>query len=267
MTPRERLHARLHARIHARVGTLALDVALDTDGGPLVLVGPNGAGKTTFLSVLLGVVPATRGRITVGENVLLDTAQRVRVPVEARRLGYVPQDYGLFPHLSVARNLDFALACARPALRRGDRAHEVAAALAQLGLTAHAERTPGTLSGGEKQRVALARALCIRPRALLLDEPMAALDVHARREVVSALAAQLEALSLPTIVVTHDADEARLLGQRIAVMEAGRITQCAAWDELAAQPRSAFVERFVASATRAQSGGADVDVRTRGGPP
>ena len=242
MTPRESLRV----RIEARVGELALDVELDTDGGPLVVVGPNGAGKTTLLSVLLGVVPATRGRIVVGEAVLLDTERGVRVPVEQRRLGYVPQDYGLFPHLSVAQNLDFALACIRPEQRRAERKRQVDAALAALALTAHARRRPRTLSGGEKQRVALARALCLRPRALLLDEPMAALDVHARREVVAALVAQLEALALPSIVVTHDPYEAQVLGQRIAVLEAGRIIQCAPWDELAAHPRSAFVERFVA---------------------
>ncbi|WP_437652636.1 ABC transporter ATP-binding protein [Sorangium sp. So ce1182] len=241
----------LRARVVARVGRLLLDAQIDTGGGTLALVGPNGAGKTSLLSVLLGVLPVERGRVEVGAAVLLDTARGVDVPVEERRIGYVPQDYALFPHLSVRENVEFAVRSAPPrrsVVDRAARAERVDAMLNELGIAAHAGRRTQALSGGEKQRVALARALSVSPRALLLDEPLAALDVHSRREVRAFLAGYLRALALPTIVVTHDASDARLLGHRIAVLEAGRVTQTGTWDELAARPASRFVEELVASA-------------------
>ncbi|XXY46582.1 ABC transporter ATP-binding protein [Sorangium sp. So ce269] len=238
----------LRARVVARVGRLLLDAELDTGGGTLALVGPNGAGKTSLLSVLLGVLPVERGRVEVGTAVLLDTASGRDVPVEERRIGYVPQDYALFPHLSVRENVAFAVRSAPPRRGGAAEAERVDAMLNELGIAAHAGRRTQALSGGEKQRVALARALSVSPRALLLDEPLAALDVHSRREVRAFLAGYLRALALPTIVVTHDASDARLLGHRIAVLEAGRVTQTGTWDELAARPASRFVEELVASA-------------------
>jgi molybdate transport system ATP-binding protein len=242
--------AGLHARLVARVGSLAVDAQLDTGPGTLVLVGPNGAGKSTLLSLLLGARPVEQGRISVAGTVLLDTAQAIDVPLEHRRLGYVPQDYALFPHLSVRENVAFALASQSPRLPRKARDRQVDDMLRELGLDAFAERSVPTLSGGEKQRVALARALVVKPRALLLDEPLAALDVHARHEVRSFLAACLASIGLPAVVVTHDAEEARVLGHRIAVLEAGRISQTGTWQELCARPASRFVERFVATVTR-----------------
>ena len=240
----------LRARLAARVGKLSLEVELDTGTGTLVVVGPNGAGKTTLLSMLLGVLPVSRGHIAVGDAVLLDTERGVNIPIEQRQFGYVPQDYGLFPHLTVAQNIGFALSCVRPRLGRTEHRHKLEAVLDKLELESHKGRHPRTLSGGEKQRVALARAICLEAHALLLDEPMAALDVLSRREVVASLAASLDTLALPAIVVTHDPYEAQVLGHRIAVLEAGRITQCGTWSELVASPASPFVERFVASASR-----------------
>lgn len=239
----------LRARITARVGRLAIDAELDSAPGTLVVVGPNGAGKSSLLSLVLGVLPVERGRVAVGEAVLLDTSTGVDIPLERRRLGYVPQDYALFPHLSVRENIAFALASAPTQLDRGARAERVDVILRDLGLEAHRDRRTQALSGGEKQRVALARALSVNPRALLLDEPLAALDVHSRREVRGFLADYLKKLGLPTIVVTHDAADARQLGHRIAVLEAGKITQTGIWDELAARPASRFVEEFVAAPT------------------
>lgn len=240
----------LRARITARVGRLVVDVELDTAPGTLVVIGPNGAGKTSLLSLLLGVLPVERGRVAVGGTVLLDTDTNVDVPLEHRRLGYVPQDYALFPHLTVRENIEFALLSAPSRQDRSAhaRAQRLDTLLRDLGLEALGQRRTQTLSGGEKQRVALARALSIRPRALLLDEPLAALDVHSRREVRGFLAACLGKLALPTLVVTHDAADARLLGHRIAVLEAGRVTQTGTWEELAARPSSRFVEEFFASA-------------------
>ena len=238
----------LRARLTARVGRLEIDAELDTVGGTLVIVGPNGAGKSSLLSLLLGALPAERGHVTIGDTVLLDTATKLDVPMEQRRLGYVPQDYALFPHLSVRENIDFALASTHAPPSKSERAQRVDAMLTDLGLTAHADRRTQSLSGGEKQRVALARALSVGPRALLLDEPLAALDVHSRHEVRGFLAAYLSKVALPTLVVTHDAEDARALGHRISVLEAGRVTQTGTWTELATKPASRFVEAFVASA-------------------
>lgn len=233
----------LVARLGARVGELTVDVDLNTAGGTLVLVGPNGAGKTSLLSLLLGALPAERGRLSIGDSLLFDSERGIDLPVELRRIGYVPQDHALFPHLSVRDNLAFAVRSASAPASRVD------GALRDFGLEALAHRRPRSLSGGEKQRVALARALSVEPRALLLDEPLAALDVPARAEVRAFLAQTLRDRGLPSIVVTHDPTDALALGQRVAVLEAGRVSQQGTWDELAAAPATRFVEQFVAAAS------------------
>lgn len=238
----------LYARVSARVGALQLDVELPAHAGPLVLIGPNGAGKSSLLSVLLGVLEPERARIAIGDTVLVDTERRVALPIGARRLGYVPQDYALFPHMTVRENVAFAMRAA------GRSDVHVLQALSELGAEALAERWPATLSGGEKQRVALARALSAQPRALLLDEPLAALDVHARREVRQLLAATLRRLELPTLIVSHDALDARMLGAQTAVLEDGKITQLGSWAELSARPATHFVAEFVRSLDAAEEG-------------
>jgi molybdate transport system ATP-binding protein len=240
----------LRARISAQLGRLAIDVELDTGPGTLVLCGPNGAGKTSLLSFLLGVLPVERGRVAIGDAVLFDSEAGIDVPLEQRGLGYVPQDHGLFPHLTVRQNVAFAVQSAEPRAPSSEQARRIDEVLAELGLTALAARPIQGLSGGERQRVALARALSVRPRALLLDEPLAALDVHARAEVRQWLGTYLRELGLPALVVTHDPHDARALGSRIAVLEAGRITQTGAWEELAAQPASRFVEELARSPAR-----------------
>jgi len=234
----------LVAQVGVSVGRLELDVAIETGPGTLVVAGPNGAGKSSFLAALLGVHPLKRGRIVVGTSVLADTDAGIHAPVELRRLGYVPQNYALFPHLNVRANIAFAVDCANAA---GNVAPTgtVDFYLEALGLQTLADRYPRHLSGGEKQRVALARALSVKPLALLLDEPLAALDVSARQEVREFLSGYLRKLGLPTVVVTHDATDARVFGDRIAVLESGRITQTGSWSELVAHPASAFVAAFV----------------------
>jgi molybdate transport system ATP-binding protein len=236
--------ARLRARVTGRIGALALDFDLEASAGPLAVVGPNGAGKTSLLLMLLGVLRPMSGSIELGERVLLDSARGVDVPVEGRELGYVPQDYALFPHLSVRQNIEFALHC-RAGLTPREVDQRTGQVLAELKLTALGERRVTALSGGEKQRVALARALSVRPRALLLDEPLAAFDIAARRQTRAFLADYLGRLELPTLVVTHDAADARALAARMVVLEAGRIVQTGSWAELAARPASAFVAEFV----------------------
>jgi molybdate transport system ATP-binding protein len=236
----------LVARVTARVGELLLDVSLDTGPGALALIGPNGAGKSSLLRAILGALPLERGSISVGSELLFDSAGRVDVPVELRRLGYVPQEYALFPHYNVRENIEFALGSASPSMGRAEKKLRVERLIEDLALGPYAHRSTLELSGGEKQRVALARALAVVPRALLLDEPLAALDAYSRGEVREFLCAYLAKLALPTIVVTHDPNDARLFGQRIAVLEAGRIVQEGTWEGLVTAPQSRFVAQFVA---------------------
>ncbi len=229
----------LEVDLDARIGPLPLRAHFSIASGPLALVGPNGAGKTSLLRVLLGVLGPARGRIALDGVPLLDTARGIELPPEQRRLGYVPQHYALFPHLSVLANVEFGMprGLSRPA--------RALALLESLEVAHLAGRRPAALSGGERQRVALARALAAEPKALLLDEPLAALDVGARRQVRDFLAARLRTLALPTLLITHDAGDACALAERIAVLENGALVQLGTPDELRAAPATRFVADFL----------------------
>ncbi|HEY8209087.1 MAG TPA: ATP-binding cassette domain-containing protein [Myxococcaceae bacterium] len=207
----------MEMQIAGSAGAFAYEVELRMDGpGALVLAGPNGAGKSTALKAILGALRPARGRILLGGVPVFDAAQDVDVPTELRGIGYVPQAYALFPHLSALDNAAFGL-------RGPDRSRRARSMLERLGVGELAERRPGSLSGGERQRVALARALAPEPRLLLLDEPLAALDVVSRRQVRAFLSDRLRSLEIPSIVVTHDLDDARTLGDRLAILERGRV--------------------------------------------
>jgi len=233
----------LAAALAVPAGPMTVDVELAADERGLVVVGPNGAGKTTILRGLLGVRPA-RGTVRVGEELLFDSARGIDVPTEERRLAYVPQDYALFPHLSAADNVAFALRGPRVERRR-----QAGALLERLGVAAIADRRPAALSGGERQRVALARALALEPRALLLDEPLAALDVEAKDGVRAFLAAELRKLGRPFVLITHDADDVRAFGAPILVVEKGRVAQRGELAALARSPATAFAAKFFAGET------------------
>jgi molybdate transport system ATP-binding protein len=240
----------LYVKVLAQIGSLTVDVEFDMGNETLVLAGPNGAGKTTLLLLILGALPCKKARIQMGDNVVVDTHLKLHVPTENRHIGYVPQDYALFPHLSVRENVEFALRC-RSSKKKP---HEVDAALENFCISALANQKTQTLSGGEKQRVALSRALSIQPHALLLDEPLSALDIRSRKSTREFLAGTLKSLCVPSVVVTHDAPDARILGQRIAIMESGKLTQMGTWDELAKNPKSDFVEEFVLAPKNLQDG-------------
>jgi ABC-type sulfate/molybdate transport systems ATPase subunit len=221
------------------------------DAETVVLLGRSGSGKSSLLRLLAGLERGERGRIVLATDAWLDSARDLRVPPERRRVGYVPQDYGLFPHLSVAANVRFAAGRARPDL------------LERFGVGHLARARPGELSGGERQRVALARALAREPQLLLLDEPFAALDAITRLQVRDELAAALRELALPTLLVTHAFEDAVVLADRIGVLELGRIVQIADADGLLRRPASATVAALsganvVAGVARAAPGGSVV---------
>jgi molybdate transport system ATP-binding protein len=217
------------------VGALSLEVELSVAAGEtLALAGPSGAGKTSVLRAVAGLLRPDRGRVVCGDDVWFDRAARVDLAPERRGCGYLFQEYALFPHLSAWRNVAYGL----PRESRRAAAHEL---LERFGLSDRAEARPSDLSGGERQRVALARALARRPRALLLDEPLSALDTRTRGHASRELAGALRAAEVPAVLVTHDFEEAALLGDRVAVLDAGQIVQQGSARELAASPASAFV--------------------------
>jgi len=216
----------------------AFDVVARLDvpsGRALALVGPNGAGKSTIIGAIAGLVDASGA-------LLLDGRDLAVLPAESRGVGVVFQDFLLFPHLTVRDNVAFA-ARVRGALRPTARA-AAEPWLERFDLMTLADRHPGALSGGQAQRVALARALASEPAVLVLDEPMAALDVEIRDEVRADLARYIREFDGPTIIVSHDVADAAALADEIAVIEKGRIVQRGTLDELAAAPATPWVERF-----------------------
>ncbi|HEV8321817.1 MAG TPA: ABC transporter ATP-binding protein [Myxococcota bacterium] len=215
-------------------------------GEVLALLGPSGSGKSTVVRLVLGLAAPDAGEVRVG-GALVSSAGRVVVPPEERGLGVVFQDLALWPHLTVRGNLAFGLSAR--GVPRHDRHRRIDAMLARVGLSDRAACRPGELSGGERQRVAIARALVLEPRAVLLDEPLSSLDVLLRRELVIVFRALLHERGIPALYVTHEPREAAALGDRIAVLEAGRVVQEGTLDALRARPASPFVEQLLADLT------------------
>jgi molybdate transport system ATP-binding protein len=243
----------LRAEARTRLGSLELDVALEVRAGEcLALAGPSGAGKTSALRVVAGLLAPDRGVVEVGGETWLDTERGIDLPPERRRCGYVFQEYALFPHLSAWQNVAYPL-------RGHDRRDRALALLGRFGVAELADARPATLSGGERQRVAVARALARDPGVLLLDEPLAALDPRTRAGAARELGAVLREVEAPALLVTHDFAEAAQLGDRVGVIDAGRVVQEGTPSELAAAPRSAFVADFTGAVvlTGTAHGGAD----------
>ncbi|MAT03600.1 MAG: hypothetical protein CL424_00930 [Acidimicrobiaceae bacterium] len=227
-------------RLHRQVVALD-DVTIDlADHEVLALVGPSGCGKSTLLRAIAGIHPIDAGTIRLGDRVVDDG--RVQLPPERRRVGLVFQEHALFPHLSVADNVAFGV--------RDETSSTRAAEMLELvGMTEYAERFPHELSGGERQRVALARALAPKPDLMLLDEPFASLDTNLRARVRDDVVAILRSTRTPAVFVTHDQHDALAVGDRIAVLRAGRIVQVGTPVEVFHRPVDRFVASFMGEAS------------------
>jgi iron(III) transport system ATP-binding protein len=210
-------------------------------GAFTAILGPSGSGKTTLLRLLAGFERADAGSIAIGSRVV-DGPGVPFVPPERRRIGYVPQEGALFPHLTVGANVGFGLPARE---RRGQRVGEL---LEAVGLGGLGGRYPHQLSGGQQQRVALARALAIRPEVVLLDEPFASLDAHMRASVRADVHRICRASGTTALLVTHDQDEALSMADRVAVLRDGRIVQYAAPQDLYSRPADAALARFIGDA-------------------
>ena len=209
----------LSAHVEKQLGEFSLDAAFASESGATVLFGPSGAGKTSVINMIAGLLRPDRGRIVLDDEVLFDDATRIEVPAWRRRIGYVFQDGRLFPHLSVQHNLDYGRWMGGHAADPAAFAHVVE--LLDIGHLL--DRRPGKLSGGERQRVAVGRALLMRPRLLLLDEPLASLDVARKEDILPYLERLRDEAQVPMIYVSHNAPEVQRIATRVVRIEGGKV--------------------------------------------
>jgi molybdate transport system ATP-binding protein len=233
--------APLSVDIARRLSDFTLEAAFESPPGFTMLLGPSGGGKTTLLNCIAGLVRPDRGRIALGANVLFDREARLDVPVQKRRVGYVFQNLALFPHLTVAQNVQYGIM----RVPEGERRARMTALLESFRIPHLADRKPGQISGGERQRAALARALVTDPAVLLLDEPLVALDNAAKSRILDDLRAWNNAHSIPIIFVTHAPQEAFALGERVVILESGRVVAQGLPQEVLAAPRHETVAQIV----------------------
>ncbi|MEO8292768.1 MAG: ABC transporter ATP-binding protein [Actinomycetota bacterium] len=233
----------LEVDVRVAAGAFTVEAAFAAGPGTVALLGPNGAGKSTLVAAIAGLRPPDRGRIVLDGRVLDDAADVVHVPPEDRRIGVVFQDRLLFPHLSALDNVAFPLRAGGAS--RSDARARAAGHLESMAPDVRPDARPPDLSGGEQQRVALARALVTEPRLLLLDEPLAALDVAARTAVRRILREVVAAFEGPCVLVTHDPVDALTLAARVVVVEDGHVTQSGTPDELRRAPRSSYAAALV----------------------
>ena len=222
------------------------DVSLDLgEGEILALLGPSGCGKSTLLRLVAGLEPIQRGRIAIGGQAVGEAAV-TDLPPEQRDVGFLFQDYALFPHLNVRDNVGFGIR----QMPERDRTARVSEILDQVGVMALADAFPHTLSGGQQQRVALARALAPAPRMILLDEPLSGLDARLRHRLADTLLSVLREAGTTAVLVTHDPEEAMYIADRLGVMRDGRLEQIGGPAQVYAAPNSPFVANFLCDSNR-----------------
>jgi molybdate transport system ATP-binding protein len=209
----------LRVDVSKRFSQISIEASFDSAGGVTALFGRSGAGKTSIISMIAGLLRPDRGAIAIDDETLDDTATGVHLPAYRRRIGYVFQEARLFPHLSVAENLDYG----RRMNGLAQDEAEAARVTQLLDLDDLLNRRPGKLSGGEKQRVALGRALLSRPRLLLLDEPLGSLDEERKADILPYLVRLRDRSAIPMIYVSHSADEVRALATQVIIVQQGRI--------------------------------------------
>jgi molybdate transport system ATP-binding protein len=219
--------------VEKRLGDFRLAARFETEARVTALFGPSGAGKTTIINMIAGLLAPDRGRIMYRGKLLFDAAGKVNLPPHRRQFGYVFQDGRLFPHLTVRGNLEYGRR--RYRLKRDP--GELERVVAMLDIAHLADRRPGKLSGGERQRVAIGRALLMRPRLLLLDEPLASLDAARKAEIMPYLERLRDEAGVPMIYVTHHAEDARRLATAVVCVEAGRVAAVGGLELLAAIPQ------------------------------
>jgi molybdate transport system permease protein len=230
----------LEVHIEKQLESYSLAVEFTSGARPLAILGPSGAGKTMTLRCIAGLIEPDRGRIVLNDRVLFDSAKKINVPSRQRRIGLLFQNYALFSHMTVAENIAFGLDRVAP----DERASKVRTQIDTLHLTGLESRLPRELSGGEQQRVALARALAIEPDALLLDEPLSALDTHLRSQVEHQLLSTLAAYRGSSLVVTHNIEEAYRLGSEMLVLTKGEVAAFGRKEEVFHRPPTLEVARL-----------------------
>jgi molybdate transport system ATP-binding protein len=209
----------LAVEVEKRLGAFEVNAAFRGESGITALFGPSGSGKTSIVGMIAGLIRPDRGRIAIGGDVLFDSGQGVNTPPHRRAIGYVFQDGRLFPHLTVARNLDYG----RWMTGKPHDGKRLAHVIALLDIGHLLRRRPGALSGGERQRVALGRALLMQPRLMLLDEPMASLDAARKSEILPYFQRLRDEAKVPMIYVSHDANEVKALASRVVLLDGGRV--------------------------------------------
>ncbi|HLI02682.1 MAG TPA: molybdenum ABC transporter ATP-binding protein [Terracidiphilus sp.] len=240
-TPAQELSVRLRKSFfNGRALPFTLEVDFTAAAGFTVLFGASGAGKTTLLNCIAGLQAPEAGRIAIGESTLFDSAAGLNVPPRRRSVGYLLQSLALFPHLTVRQNVDYGL----NGLAKSERADRCHQALEAFHILTLAERRPREISGGERQRAALARTLVTRPRVLLLDEPLTALDAVTKSQILDDLRAWNRQQQIPILYVTHQREEVFALGERVMAIEAGRIVARGSPHEVLQRPQSETVAQL-----------------------
>jgi molybdate transport system permease protein len=230
----------LEVQVAKSLPDFTLDVSFSSGDGPLSVLGSSGAGKSMLLRCIAGLDRPDRGRITLNGRTLLDTEKRIQVPARQRRVGMLFQHYALFPHRTLGENIAFGIRN----LSREEQSMRVATLLQRTHISGLEHRYPRDVSGGEQQRTALARALAIEPEALLLDEPLSALDTQLRSQMETQLQETFAAFPRPALLVTHNIEEAYRLGEQLLVLSGGRVAAFGAKDEIFHSPPTREVARL-----------------------